>query len=160
MVEEVERKVYQMFELKDRQFIELVHEIFGTTMQELGFEFVEESRKLLYARKGDVQLIFRLEVARHIYLFSLEILLLGNLGERATSKSYYRNLAVTTIAKFSDPKYSISSHNPSTEDELREAMEIQKRELLKYCKSIFNGDISLWSTIVDLVIKESGWTPD
>jgi hypothetical protein len=149
-----------MLVLKDRQFIELVHEIFGSTMHEMGFEFVEESKKLLYAKKGDIKIIFRLEIAHQISLFSLEIMLLGYLGERASPKPYYRKLAVTTIAKFSDPNYEILSKNISTEEELRESMKKQKDELLKYCKNILNEDIAIWSKIIDLVAKESGWSPD
>ena len=144
-----------MFGLQDKKFSRLVHEIFGSTIQKLGFELHEENEKLLFARKGDIQLIFRLEVAYHTYLFSLEIKLLGELGEQATSDSYYRQLSVTTIASYSDPEYKISLKGSSTEDDLKAMMKIQKGEMLKYCKSIIEGDISLWSKIADVLIKQA-----
>ena len=103
----------------------------------------------------DIQLIFRLEVAYHIYLFSIEIKLLGKLGEHAAADSYYRQLSVTTIAHYSDPEYKISLKGSSTEEELKEMMETQKGELLKYCKTIIDGDISLWSKIADVLIKQA-----
>jgi len=149
-----------MFKVNDREFVDLVYEIFGNTMQELGFEFIKEDKKLLYAKKGDIQLIFRLEIIPKVCLFSLEIMLLGELGERATVQTFYRSLDVTTIAKYSDPKYEVPSGIPSTENELRDSMELQKTDLLKYCKYILNGDVSLWSKIVDLITEESGWKPN
>jgi len=91
-----------MFGLQDRQFSKFVHEVFGSTIQDLGFELQEENENLLFGRKDDIQLNFRLEVAYHIYLFSIEIKLLGKLGDHATADSYYRQLSVTTIAKYSD----------------------------------------------------------
>ena len=144
-----------MFGLQDRQFSQFVHEVFGSTIQDLGFEFQEENENLLFGRKGDIQLIFRLEVAYHIYLFSIEIKLLGKLGEHAAAASYYRQLSVTTIAQYSDPEYKISLKGSSTEEELKEMMETQKVELLKYCKTIIDGDISLWSKIADVLIKQA-----
>jgi len=144
-----------MFRLQDRQFSKLVHEVFGSTIQNLGFELHEENENLLLARKGDIQLIFRLEVAYHTYLFSLEIKLLGKLGEQATSDSYYRHLSVTAIAKYFDTEYKISIKGSSTEEELKEMMETQKGELLEYCKPIIEGDISLWLKIADVLIKQA-----
>lgn len=146
-----------MFEYQNGQFIKLIYEVFNNTIQGLGFKFQEENKKLLYARKGDVQLIFRLETGYKFRLFSLEIRLLGELGERATSKPYYRNLAVSTIAKFTDPDYKISSEITSTEDELRKVMETQKHSLLKYCNEMLHGDITRWPRIVDLIIEETGF---
>jgi hypothetical protein len=144
-----------MLELQVRQFSELVHEVFSSTLQDLGFDLEEENEYLLFARKGDIRLIFRLEVAYHICLFSIEIALLGKLGERATSDLYYRHLSVTTIAKYSDPEYEISLKSSSTEEELKEMMETQKGELLKYCKDIIGGDVSLWSRIADILIEQA-----
>lgn len=149
-----------MFEFQERQFIDLVHEVYGSTMQELGFEFYEEDPQLLYAGKGDIQLIFRLETGFKFRLFSLEIMLLGELGERATSRVDHRSLDVTTIAEFSDPEYEFVSRIPATEFEFIEEMKIQKAELLYYCKDILAGDVTRWSGIVDSVIEESGWQPD
>ena len=144
-----------MFGLQDGQFSKLVHEVFSSTIQNLGFELHEENENLLFARKGDIQLIFRLEVAYHTYLFSLEIKLLGKSGERATSDSYYRHLSVTTIAKYSDPEYKVSIKGSSTEEELKKMIETQREELLNYCKTIIEGDISLWSKIADVLIKQA-----
>ena len=146
-----------IFAYEDGQFIAMVHEVFGPTMQQLGFEFDEENNKLLHARKGEIQLIFRLESGYQYRLFSLEIKLLGELGERATSWPDYRHFGATAIAKLSNPNYKTSPKITGTEDEVRESMERQKAALLKYCKDILDGDITRWPTIVDSAMKEDGF---
>lgn len=148
-----------MFEFQERQFINLVREVYGSTMGELGFEFDEEDLQVLYARKGDIQLVFRLETGFKFRLFRLEIMLLGELGERATPRVDHRSLDVSTIAEFSDLGYEFVSRIPATESEFVEEMNIQKAELLKYCQDILDGDVTRWSQIVDSVIEESGWQP-
>jgi hypothetical protein len=150
-----------VFELS--RFSGLAHEVFDATMQELGYEFLEnklqqENSQVLYARKGDIQLIFRLEATYQIYLFSLEMTLIGELSEKATSDARYRTVGVSTIARYSDAQYKISTKNPSTEDEIREEMETQKKELLSYCRDILNEDLTMWTKVADILIaRRSKW---
>lgn len=150
----------RVFEYQDGQFIALVHEVFGSTIEDLGFEFHEENIKLLRARRGDIQIVFRLESGYRYRLFSLEIELLGELGERTASQPYYRLAGVSGIAKYFNPEHTISSEIPVTEEDLRKEMEIQKSELLTYCKDILNGDVVQWQRMVDLMTKDGGWQPD
>jgi len=135
------------------RYLELVNEVFGSTIQELGFELRQEKEFIYVASKGETQLIFRLEFAYKIYLFSLEIRLLGKLGEQATSDSYYRQLGVGEFRLFADPNAKRKPGSASTEEELKERMEIQKGELLKYCQSILMGDTSIWTKIAKENIK-------
>lgn len=131
------------------RFLHLVVEVFDAVIRDHGFEIYEESEGLVIARRGDIELVFRLESTRLFYYFSLEINLNGKLGEKATLDPAYRHLGVTAIAKCMDPNYKISLKAAQTENELKEMMEIQKEELLNFCKDILLGDVSMWLGIVD-----------
>ena len=61
----------------------------------------------------------------------------------------YRNLGVSVIAKCLDPDYKLSRKSPQTSEEVKQAFENRKEDLLKYCKGILSGDVSIWPTVVD-----------
>jgi hypothetical protein len=135
--------------LQHEQFSRLINEVFSSVIDRHGFKLRSEKEYLLIARKGDIELLFRLEIGYQSHYFSLEIRLSGELGERATSDSRYRHLGVSAIAKCFEPNYQESDKGAETEEMLREMMELQKEELLKYCEDILAGDVSSWSKVVD-----------
>lgn len=138
-----------MISLSELQFFSIINEVFGTVIQDYGFEIYEENKNLIIARKGDIDVIFRLESVNLSYYFSLEIRLSGKLGKNATSDPSYRHLGVAAIARCLDPNYTRPVKKANTEDDLREIAEGHKEELLKYCKSILLGDVSSWQKIVE-----------
>lgn len=138
-----------MITFAEHQFFLVINEIFGSIIQDYGFEIYEENKNLVIARKGDIDLIFRLETVYLSHYFSLEIKLSGKLGKNATSDPSYRHLGVAAIAKCLDPNYTRPVKKANTEDDLREIAEGHKEELLKYCKSILLGDVSSWQKIVE-----------
>jgi len=140
--------------LQGTHYFELIDEVFKSVTGPQGFEIRKENEKLFIARKGDLELLFRLEVGYQAYYFSLEIRLLGRLGERATTDSHYRHLGVTAIAKCYDPNHKMSAEAADTTEKLQKMMETQKEELLKYCADILAGDVSSWSRIVDCLMKK------
>jgi hypothetical protein len=107
------------------------------------------------ANRGNIEIVFRLEATRLFYYFSLEIRLSGELGEKATSDPFYRDLGVATIAKCLDPNYELLLKKPQTTDELRNVLERNKKDLLNYCGRILLGDVSIWEIVVQCV-KEEG----
>jgi hypothetical protein len=129
-------------------FLKPIIDVFDSVFRDYGFKIYEENLDLVIAKKGDIELLFRLEATKMFYYFSLEIKLLGGLGEQATSDPSYRHLGVTAIAKCINPNYKISLKAAQTETELKEMMEIQKEELLDYCKGILLGDVSIWQRVV------------
>ena len=60
---------------------------------------------IITAKKGDIALNFYLGVSQLFYYCSVGIKLSGELGERATPDSKYRNMGVSTIAECLDPEY-------------------------------------------------------
>jgi hypothetical protein len=130
----------------------LVDEIFNPAIKEYGYVFNEEEKNLIVAKKGDCKVIVRLE---HGLYCSLEIHLSGELGERATEDPYYRDLGVAAIAICLDPSSRRFFKKTKTVDDLREVLEIQKNELLKYCSEILAGDVSIWSQVVNCIKEKS-----
>jgi hypothetical protein len=72
----------------------------------------------------------------------------GELGERATADPKYRSLGVSVIAECLDPEYKPARNAPQTKDEVKQTFENQRDDLLKYCKSILSGDVSIWPVVV------------
>lgn len=144
-----------MISLSEHQFFSLIIDVFDTVIRKYGLEIHEESKNLVVATKGSIELIFRLEPTYLAYYFSLEIRLVGELGERATSNSLYRHLGVAAIARCLDPNYDRPVKEIQTEQNLREIAEGHREELLKYCENILLGDVSSWQTVVNCLEKKS-----
>lgn len=92
----------------DIQFLKLIHDVFDSVFTKYGFSIQEEEiwfqpETVVFARKDEIALGFRLGSSRLFWYFSLEMELSGNLGEKATSDSHYRGLGVTAIAQCLDP---------------------------------------------------------
>jgi len=142
------------------RFLNLVHQVFDPVCTKYGFIIQEEEKwiqpeKAVFARKGDIELEFRLGSSSLFWDFSLEIKLSGALGEKATSDPKYRGLGVAAIAGCLDPNYKKNLKAPQTEDELRRKMESDKDELLKYCEDILLGNVSNWQKVVDCLKAKS-----
>jgi hypothetical protein len=139
------------------QFTKLIYEVFSSTLQDYDLNVIEEHKNLVIAKKGDVDLIFRLEAAPLFYYFGLEIKLSGELGEKATSDVSLRHLSVDVIANCLDANYKPYPKAAQTEEDLRARLERDKKELLeKYCKSILLGDVSFWPRVVSCLREKSG----
>ena len=145
---------------KDIPFLSIIKETFGSVFEEYGFELQEEAvwtgmgEYIITAKNGDVALNFYLGLSQLFYLCSVGIKLSGELGERATPDSKYRNMGVSTIAECLDPEYKLSRKNPQTSEEVKQEFEDRKEDLLKYCKDILSGDVSVWPAIISR-LKES-----
>ena len=140
--------------LQHKQFSSLINEVFSSVIDRHKFELRSEDEYLLIAQKGDIELLFRLEVGYQSYYFSLEIRLSGELGERATPDSRYRHLGVTAIARCFELNYQGFANGAETEEMLKEMMETQKEALLQYCEDILVGDVSSWFKVVDCLRKK------
>ena len=140
---------------KDIPFYSIIKETFGSVFEEYGFELQSEAiwtgmgEYIITAKKGDIELNFYLGLSPLFYLCSVGIRLSGELGERATTDPKARNLGVSTIAECLDPEYKSSRKSPQTSEEVRQTFENRKEDLLKYCKDILSGDVSVWSTVVN-----------
>ncbi len=134
---------------KNIRCFKLISDVFGSFLLEYKFEIYEESRKMIIARKGDIELLFRLEETYLFYDVSVEIRLSGKTGESATSNPSCRHLGIDAIAKCVNPDHKMFLKKAQTENELREILDVNKEVLLKYCKDILSGDISMWQNIAN-----------
>ena len=139
---------------KDIPYLEIIKETFGPVFEDFGFELQKEvvwtgmGEYIITARKTDIEMNFYLGVSQLFYYCSVGIRLSGKLGKRATGDPKFRNLGVSTIAKYLDPGNNPSRKNPQTSEEVKKQFESRKEELLKYCNGILLGDVSVWSTVV------------
>ena len=142
------------------QFLPLIEEVFDSVFKEYGFEIQGdigwvENEDVVTIKKNDIALIFHLGRAQLFYSCSLGIKLSGELAEKATSNLDYRGLGVTAIAKCLDASYKQSLKKAQTKEELKELLENNKEVLLKYCKDILLGDVSVWQSLVDCITDKN-----
>jgi hypothetical protein len=103
---------------------------------------------IVTAKKGDIELNFYLGLSQLLYYCSVGIKLSGELGERATPDPKARNIGVSAIAECLDPEYKLSKKASQTSEEVSQTFENRKEDLLKYCKDILSGDVSIWSIVL------------
>ena len=145
---------------KDIPFYSIIKETFGSVTEDFGFELQDEAvwsgmgEYIIIAKKGDIELNFYLGMSQLFYYCSVGIKLSGELGKKATGDPKFRNLGVSTIAKCLDPDYKHSGKSPQTSEEVKHAFENRKEDLLKYCKDILSGDVSIWPTVVNHLKKK------
>jgi hypothetical protein len=144
-----------MFKNPDIQFVESIKKVFEPVFKEYGFELQEEvvwngaGEDEVRARKNDITLVYFLGHTRRSYLCSLSIFLSGQLAERTTPIRHYHHMAVTAIAHYLDKDFQFSGIDVYTNEDLIRALEQEKEVLLKYCKEILSGDLSIWPEIVE-----------
>ena len=140
---------------QDIPFLTIIQETFGSVFEDYGFEPQGEAvwtgmgEYIITARKDDIELNFYLGISQLFYYCSIGIKLSGTVGERATPDPKFCNLGVIVIAECLDPDYKLSRKSPQTSEEVKLDFENRKEDLLKYCKDILSGDVSIWSTVVD-----------
>jgi hypothetical protein len=140
---------------KDIPFLAIINETFGSVFEDYGFELQGEAiwtgmgEYIITAKKGDIELNFYLGMSQLFYYCDVGIKLSGELGERAITDPKFRNIGVSVIAECLDPEYKLSRKNPQTSEEVKQDFENRKEDLLKYCKDILSGDVSIWPTVVD-----------
>ena len=145
---------------KDIPFLTIIQETFGSLFEDYGFELQGEAtwtgmgEHIITAKKDDIELKFYLGMSQLFYYCDVGIKLSSELGEGATSDPKFRNLGVSVIAKCLDSDYKPSRKSPQTSEEVKQAFENRKDDLLKYCKDILSGDVSIWPTVVDCLKKE------
>ena len=139
----------------DIQFVQSIKQVFDPLFEDYGFELQNEAvwdgrgEYTVRASKADMALIFYLGLTPSSYLCSLGINLSGQLAEKATPNKHYRNIGVTAIATSLDGDYKYSPKYIQTKEELIEALQKEKEDLLKYCKLVLSGDVSIWSEVVN-----------
>ena len=139
---------------QDIPFLAIIKETFGSVFEEYDFQLKDEviwtgmGEYILIAKKEDIELNFYFGVSQLFYYCSVGIRLSGNFGKRATTDPKFRNMGVSVIAKCLDPGYKPSGKSPQTSEEVKQAFENRKEDLLKYCKNILSGDVSIWATVV------------
>ena len=144
----------------DLKLLPAVQKIFGPVFEECGFELRPGESKIEYqtsvvAKKGDIELAFYLEVTYKFYLCSIGIRLTGELGEKVSSDPCYREIGASVIAEQLNPGYESPTKHIQTRDDLYRALEVDKAELLKYCKDILMGDITPWQYALKSILDES-----
>ena len=144
---------------KDIPFLSIIKETFGSVFEDYGFELQDEAiwtgmgEYIITARKADIELNFYLGLSQLFYYCSVGIRLSGKLGKKATSDPKYRNMGVSTIAQNLDPEYEPSRKGQQTSEEVKREFENRKEDLLKYCRDILSGDVSIWSSVVKSLKK-------
>ena len=139
---------------KDIPFLTIIQETFGSVFEDYGFELQGEAiwtgmgEYIITAKKGDIALNFYLGMSQLFYYCSVGIELSGDVGERATIDPEFRDIGISVIAECLDPEYKISRKNPQTSEEVKQDFKNRKEDLLKYCKDILSGDVSIWPTVV------------
>jgi hypothetical protein len=139
---------------QDIPFLTIIQETFGSVFEKYSFELQGEAKwsgmgeYILTAKKDDIELNFYLGVSQLFYYCSVGIRVSGKVGEKATTDPKFRNMGVSVIAKCLDPDYKPSTKSPQTSEEVKQDFENRKEDLLKYCKDILSGDVSIWKTVV------------
>ena len=131
------------------EFLWTINDAFGSVFQDYGFKVSQATEDLIIAGKEDIELLFRLEYSYHMCYLSVEIRLSGQLGEEATSIANRRHIGVTAIAKCLDPNYGRSLAGATNLGELRQTAEVDKEDMLRYCRKFLSGDVSSWQQVVD-----------
>jgi len=145
---------------KDVPFLAIIQETFGSVFEHYGFEIPNEVKwngageYVITTQKGDIELNFYLGLSQLFYYCSVGIRLSGEMGKRATSDPKYRNIGVSTIAECLDSEYKLSKKASQTSEEVKQKFEKSKEDLLKYCKDILSGDVSIWATVVKCLKKK------
>ena len=135
-------------------FYLIIKETFASVFEDYDYELQGEAvwtgmgEYIITAKKGDISLNFYLGVSQLFYYCSVGIRLSEELVEKAAVDSKYRNLGVSVIAKSLDPEYKSSEKKPQTSEEVKQEFENRREDLLRYCKDILSGDVSVWSTVV------------
>ena len=143
-----------MFKNPDIQFVESIKKVFEPVFKEYGFELQEEAQwngageDTVRASKKDITLVYYFGHTPQFYLCSMGISLSGELAERATSIRHYHNMGVTGIAHYLDKDFHFTGINVYTDEDLVNALEQEKEVLLKYCKEILSGNVSIWQEVV------------
>ncbi len=143
------------------ELLPIIKDVFDSVFRDYGFKLQNEAiwdgqgENVITASKGDIALNFYLGTSQLFYYCSAGIELSGNIGEKATSHLKYRNLGVSAIAKALDPNFKRPPKGAQTKKEVIELFEIEKDNLLKYCKDILLGDVSSWSRIADQMVAAS-----
>ena len=143
-----------MFKNPDVQFLESIKKVCGQVFDEYGFELQAEvvwngaGEDEVRARKNDITLVYFLGHTRQSYLCSSSIFLSGELAEKTTPIRHYHHMAVTSIAHYLDKDFQFTGVRVYTNEDLVRALEQEKEVLLKYCKGILAGDLSIWPEVV------------
>ena len=143
-----------MFNNPDIQFLESIKKVFGQVFHEYGFELQQDvvwngaGEDEVKARKNDITLVYFLGHTRQFYLCSSSIFLSGQLAEKTTPIRHYHHMAVTSIAHYLDKDFQFAGIHVYTNEDLVRALEQEKAVLLKYCKDILAGDLSIWPEVV------------
>ena len=145
---------------KGIQFLPLVKEVYNPVFRDFGFEIQEEAEwdghgeYTVIASKGEMSLVFYLGLVPLFYYFDIGIKLSGSLAKKLTSDLYHQkhSIGMMAIANHLNSDYKPQKRGNQTKEELINAMEKRKEDLLQYCSDILAGDISILSDVVsDLV---------
>jgi hypothetical protein len=143
-----------MFKNPDIRFLESVKKVFEPVFQEYGFELGENvvwngaGEDEVRAGKNDITLVYFLGHTSRFYLCSSSIFLSGQLAENITPFRYYRHMAVTQIAHYLDKDFHFTGIDVYGNEDLVRALEQEKEILLKYCRDILSGDLSIWPEVI------------
>ncbi|MBK9924874.1 MAG: hypothetical protein IPP66_06225 [Anaerolineales bacterium] len=141
-------------------FLLLVKEVFSSVFDDYGFALKNEvnwdgrGENIITASKGDVDISFYIGISPMFYYCSAAIKLSGETGEKATPHQKYRSISVSAIAKGRNPNYKRTPKGAQTKEEVKELLEFEKEDLIKYCKDILLGDISFWAPIANQMATE------
>lgn len=131
-------------------FQENIPEIFNFVKSDYGFEFEVIDDHMMIARKEDMNLYFIFDRG---VLFSVEIEVIGALGEKATKNPDYRRLGASTMAECMKEGYQLKVRFIQDKYVLISEMKEEAQVLRKYFGDILSGDVSDWARIVDCIRK-------
>ena len=135
-------------------FVESIKQVFDPIFKEYNFELHEEvvwngaGEYEVRAKKHGITLVYFLGVAPGYYLCSSSIFISGQLAESTTPIRHYHHMAVTAIAHYLDKDFHFTGIDVYTNEDLVRALDQEKEILLKYCKDILSGDLSIWQEVV------------
>jgi hypothetical protein len=142
-------------------FAAIVKEVFEPVFKEYGFKPKNEAvwdgrgEDVFTAAKQNMELNFYLSWFMGAYSCSVGLRLLGELAEKATPYSDWRDMDVTVLAERLNPSFKRTSKDAQTHEEVKALLEEKREVLLKYCSDILKGDVSSWTAVAAQMAEES-----
>jgi hypothetical protein len=133
-------------------FLSIIKEVFDPVFKEFGLLINNElawdgrGESSVMVSNKDVDLIFYVGISPLFYYCSVSI-------RPTKEKGDPQGLDVAAIAKAKEPTYKRRPMGAQTREEAKKMFEIEKEDLLKYCRDFLVGDLSSWSKISKIVAE-------
>jgi hypothetical protein len=144
----------------DIDFLSIIRDVFSPALIEYGFSLKDgmnwdgQGEDTVSVVKDQIEITFYVGHSKLFYYCSAGIKLSGALGEKASSNPSYRAMGISALAKGIDPDYKSNSRAAQSAEEVKQAFEAERDDMVKYCKDILLGDVSSWTPIANKMAEE------